>query len=474
RNACLHSNVWCKDLAAAATAVFRNRAALAMAPGSLSSPSNHRRSSSTSSDLARGEGRSRAHSSSSSSLATVDPAAAAASTATGGAKAIGDGGETSADPSPGGAALTAATAAAAAAAAANDRGVAPTLELTRVADPAAVATGAAFSADGSAGRAAAAGGRGGRYPFSGHTRSIATVDEAFVCEGFSSSSATAAAAAGPMAHQPPLPAASSSSSRSLYNRKDAAGGLGGSPRGGAPSSPSPPSRVPSLNATSRMAHSASPLPETPPPPPSRRGGRISGGGGSGGALLPHGDIATAAKSPPRTHRRGGHAAAGSGPWRGAPSGGQGCGGRRLIAGRWVGCPHPDDIERVMEQRARGERGGLVKLSAVGGGGGCGVVDPATVGQSDPWRDCAKDFGVRSASLTQAFAPVAMLLRFDGGTGFDKHLQTEYAAENLWFWKQAMEFRSAPFPTPERRREEARRIYDAFLSEDSPDQVGLRI
>ncbi len=38
----------------------------------------------------------------------------------------------------------------------------------------------------------------------------------------------------------------------------------------------------------------------------------------------------------------------------------------------------------------------------------------------------------SSSLTGAFSSVAMLLRFDGGqTGFEEHLQMEYAAENLW-------------------------------------------
>lgn len=37
----------------------------------------------------------------------------------------------------------------------------------------------------------------------------------------------------------------------------------------------------------------------------------------------------------------------------------------------------------------------------------------------------------SSSLTGAFAAVAMLLRFDGQTGFEEHLQMEYAAENLW-------------------------------------------
>lgn len=49
----------------------------------------------------------------------------------------------------------------------------------------------------------------------------------------------------------------------------------------------------------------------------------------------------------------------------------------------------------------------------------------------PWRDCAKDYGVKTASLTSAFASVAMLLRFDSYTGFEDHLQMEYAAENLW-------------------------------------------
>ncbi|CAM9787425.1 unnamed protein product, partial [Scytosiphon promiscuus] len=68
RHAYVGGNVWCKDLAAAPTAVFRNRATLTLPPGSLSSPSNHRRSSSASSDPVRGgEGRSRTHSGSSSS-----------------------------------------------------------------------------------------------------------------------------------------------------------------------------------------------------------------------------------------------------------------------------------------------------------------------------------------------------------------------------------------------------------------------
>jgi len=53
----------------------------------------------------------------------------------------------------------------------------------------------------------------------------------------------------------------------------------------------------------------------------------------------------------------------------------------------------------------------------------------------PWRDSqvAADYGVTSSSsLTGAFASVAMLLRFGGGyTGFEEHLQMEYAAENLW-------------------------------------------
>ena len=39
--------------------------------------------------------------------------------------------------------------------------------------------------------------------------------------------------------------------------------------------------------------------------------------------------------------------------------------------------------------------------------------------------------MKTASLTRAFASVAMLLRFDSYTGFEEHLQTEYAAENLW-------------------------------------------
>lgn len=39
--------------------------------------------------------------------------------------------------------------------------------------------------------------------------------------------------------------------------------------------------------------------------------------------------------------------------------------------------------------------------------------------------------MKTASLTRAFASVAMLLRFDSYTGFEEHLQMEYAAENLW-------------------------------------------
>ncbi|CAM9805101.1 unnamed protein product [Pylaiella littoralis] len=66
----------------------------------------------------------------------------------------------------------------------------------------------------------------------------------------------------------------------------------------------------------------------------------------------------------------------------------------------------------------------------------------------------------------------MLLTFDGQTGFEEHLQTEYAAENLWFWKQGMAFRSSSFASPDHRRDEARRIYDAYLSVNSPDQVNI--
>lgn len=34
----------------------------------------------------------------------------------------------------------------------------------------------------------------------------------------------------------------------------------------------------------------------------------------------------------------------------------------------------------------------------------------------------------------------------------------------------MHFRSSTYESPQRRRDEARRIYDAFLSVDAPDQV----
>ncbi|CAN0498896.1 unnamed protein product, partial [Ectocarpus sp. 12 AP-2014] len=81
-------------------------------------------------------------------------------------------------------------------------------------------------------------------------------------------------------------------------------------------------------------------------------------------------------------------------------------------------------------------------------------------------------GVRTPSLTSAFSSVAILLRFDGEAGFDKHLEMEYAAENLWFWKQGMNFRSTQFEGTAQRREEARRIFDTFLAVDSPDQVNI--
>ncbi|CAN0199176.1 unnamed protein product [Ectocarpus sp. 13 AM-2016] len=51
RYANVQGNVWCKDLAAAATAVFRNRATESPVPSSSSSSHHHRRSSSTSSGV---------------------------------------------------------------------------------------------------------------------------------------------------------------------------------------------------------------------------------------------------------------------------------------------------------------------------------------------------------------------------------------------------------------------------------------
>ena len=41
-----------------------------------------------------------------------------------------------------------------------------------------------------------------------------------------------------------------------------------------------------------------------------------------------------------------------------------------------------------------------------------------------------------------------------------------------FWKRAMKFRASTYPTLDARREEARGIYDAFLSVDSPDQASV--
>ena len=71
----------------------------------------------------------------------------------------------------------------------------------------------------------------------------------------------------------------------------------------------------------------------------------------------------------------------------------------------------------------------------------------------PWYIYRKDFNVYSGWWTTATTK--------------KRLQTSRR-----FWKRAMKFRASTYPTLDARREEARGIYDAFLSVDSPDQAGF--
>lgn len=363
-------NVWCKDLAAATTAVFRNKAALTPALSSSSSSSqNHRRSSSASSDLAGGEGGNNlGRSSRNSSGSSTSKAAAngAANTSPGSS-----GNRTSASTPPLPLSSTATTVPPSAASGSLGRAVdsAPAVAATvdygqppRKPDAIAAAVGAAFPGmDG--------GGAGGACPFSGHAASGA----AAAGKAFSSEVSGAMAA----------PTSFSSSSRLLYNGKKDKGGVVPDSRGGAPSQES---RVCSLTLLKNSASNASPAPETPPPPPSRRGSRASNGSAGSGGLGNGGSAYTnaAMESPPRTYRRASQLGnmtpdpramptavpaviEGSGVAGGAP-GARGS-GRRLTTGRWGGCPLPEDIQRAMEQEQR--KTGLDKAAPPAGGGGDG-------------------------------------------------------------------------------------------------------
>eukprot|EP00752_Nemacystus_decipiens_P007834 g6999.t1 len=484
RHAHIEGNVWCKDLAAATTAVFRNKAAVTPALSSSSSSSqNHRRSSSASSDPGGGEGAnglvrgSRNSSGSSTSKAAAANGAANTSPESSGHR-------TAASNPPSLFSSAAATVPLPASSGSLSKGahVAPAVAATadygqppRKPDAVAAAVGTAFPVvDG--------GGVGGVCPFPGHAASNA----AAAGKAFSSEASASASAPGVTASTTSL-----SSSRLLYNSKKGKDGVappssrGGNSCGGAPQE----SPVGLLPLPKKNANNASPPPETPPPPSSRRGSRASNGSavsGGGGGLSNGGSAYTnaAMESPPRTHRRAqlgnqtpdpramptavpvvfdGHEQAGG-------ASGARWSGRRLATGRWAGCPLPEDVQRAMEREQR--KAGLDKVApAVGDGGGEGGGGAAS-NRKDPWRDCAKDYGVKTPSLTPAFASVAMLLSFDSYTGFEEHLQMEYAAENLWFWKQGMHFRSSAYESAQKRRDEARRIYDAFLSVDAPDQVNI--
>ncbi|CAM9665548.1 unnamed protein product [Chrysoparadoxa australica] len=73
------------------------------------------------------------------------------------------------------------------------------------------------------------------------------------------------------------------------------------------------------------------------------------------------------------------------------------------------------------------------------------------------------------ALTPEFEAVALLLSFDDES-FEGHLKHEYAAENLWFWKRAVKFRSAN--SSDELRTQAKVIYDEFCKEDSATMINI--
>ncbi|CAN0389145.1 unnamed protein product, partial [Ectocarpus fasciculatus] len=445
-------NVWCKDLAAAATAVFRNRVTESPAPSSSSSSSHHRRSSSASSGVI-GDAGGRPRGGGGGGGATGGKAHTPPASSSG---------NRTTQPTPSPDSDRQASSTSTASGTADESDSAPAAAAAGMPDAIAVAVASTFPTAGGGG---GAGGSSGGCPFSGRD------GEAFAMDASSSTVLAAAETSAASTTNSVVAAAVGSSS----SRRCGGGGGGGGSWSSLPNDPH--ALVVPVAEKSAKVHGNNLLsPQTPPPSTGRRHGGASGGAGCGAGVGAYGRYA-AVESPPRTHRRAVHA--GSTPGRalssgfstapggggeGHPSAGGGGGRSSRLAGFGGGFS-----AMGQEQGGAGCQALLSGAAAAGPGDRC--PGGAANSQTDRWRDCGKDYGVRSSSLTSAFSSVAMLLRFaDGETGFDKHLEMEYAAENLWFWKQGMKFRSTQFEGAARRREEARRIFDTFLAVDSPDQV----
>eukprot|EP00752_Nemacystus_decipiens_P003647 g3361.t1 len=89
------------------------------------------------------------------------------------------------------------------------------------------------------------------------------------------------------------------------------------------------------------------------------------------------------------------------------------------------------------------------------------------------KSSRKEIPPGAISLTKEFETAATLLRLDAADKlFEDHLRTEYAEENIWFWRRAMKFRSTTFSSPQLQRKQAHRIYDEFLCVKAPNQVNV--